>query len=89
MLEDTKKLENYNKLLAERDMLKSDNNLLKNSLKSKDKHYMLIINEKNKRIKELESQLYTYKNKQVDIFGELGYNEENLYRNTKYFFCYL
>lgn len=72
MLEDTKKLENYNKLLAERDMLKSDNNLLKNSLKSKDKHYMLIINEKNKRIKELESQLYTYKNKQVDIFGELG-----------------
>ncbi len=72
MLEDTKKLENYNKLLAERDMLKSDNNLLKNSLKSKDKHYMLIINEKNKRIKELESQLYTYENKQVDIFGELG-----------------
>lgn len=72
MLEDTKKLENYNKLLAERDMLKSDNNLLKNSLKSKDKHYMLIINEKNKRIKELENQLYTYENKQVDIFGELG-----------------
>ncbi len=70
MLEDTKKLENYNKLLAERDMLKSDNNLLKNSLKSKDKHYMLIINEKNKRIKELESQLYTYENKQVDIFVE-------------------
>ncbi len=71
-IEDAKKLTNYDKLLAERDMLKSDNNLLKNSLKSKDKHYMLIINEKNKRIKELESQLYTYENKQVDIFGELG-----------------
>lgn len=71
-IEDAKKLTNYDKLLAERDMLKSDNNLLKNSLKSKDKHYMLIINEKNKRIKELENQLYTYENKQVDIFGELG-----------------
>lgn len=71
-IEDAKKLANYDKIIAERDMYKSDNNLLKAALDGKDKHYMLIINEKNKRIKELENQLYTYENKQVDIFGELG-----------------
>ena len=70
-IEDTKKIENYDKLLAERDTLKSDNSLLKESLKGKDKHYMQIINEKNKYIKELKERISSLEYKQIDIFGEI------------------
>ena len=71
-IEDAKKLANYEKIIAENTMLKSDNYILRNKSKENDKKYLKTIEEKNKRIKELESQLYTYENKQVDIFGELG-----------------
>lgn len=67
-IEDAKKLENYDKLLAERDTLKSDNQILRNKSKENDKKYLKIIEEKNKRIKELESEVSTYKSKQMDIF---------------------
>lgn len=67
-IEDAKKLANYDKLLAENTMLKSDNYILRNKSKENDKKYLKIIEEKNKRIKELERELSTYKSKQVDIF---------------------
>lgn len=67
-LENTKKIANYDKLLAENTMLKSDNYILKNKSKENDKKYLKIIEEKNKRIKELEKELSACKNKQVDIF---------------------
>lgn len=69
-IEDAKKLANYDKIIAERDMYKSDNNLLKAALDGKDKHYMQVINEKNKYIKELESKVSSYESKQIDIFSE-------------------
>ena len=49
-------------------MYKSDNYILKNKSKENDKKYLKIIEEKNKRIKELEEELSACKNKQVDIF---------------------
>lgn len=67
-LENTKKIANYDKLLAENTMLKSDNYILKNKSKENDKRYLKIIEEKNKKIKELERELSTYKSKQVDMF---------------------
>ena len=67
-LENTKKIANYDKLLAENTMLKSDNYILKNKSKENDKKYLKIIEEKNKKIKELERELSTYKSKQVDMF---------------------
>lgn len=67
-IEESKKLANYDKLEAERDMYKSDNYILRNKSKENDKKYLKIIEEKNKRIKELERELSTYKSKQVDMF---------------------
>ena len=67
-LENAKKIANYDKLLAENTMLKSDNYILKNKSKENDKRYLKIIEEKNKKIKELERELSTYKSKQVDMF---------------------
>ena len=67
-LENAKKIANYDKLLAENTMLKSDNYILKNKSKENDKKYLKIIEEKNKKIKELERELSTYKSKQVDMF---------------------
>ena len=67
-IENAKKIANYDKLIAENTMLKSDNYILKNKSKENDKRYLKIIEEKNKKIKELERELSTYKSKQVDIF---------------------
>ena len=67
-IEDAQKLANYDKLLAERDIYKSDYLLLKEKSKKNDKKYMQVIEEKNKMITELKEELYKYKNKQVDIF---------------------
>jgi len=66
--EDANKLANYDKLEAENTMLKSDNYILRNKSKENDKKYLKIIEEKNKRIAELEKELSAYKAKQVDIF---------------------
>lgn len=67
-IEDAKKLANYDRVVAERDTLKVDNNLLKESISKKDNNYMATLNAKNKKIKELESQLSAYESKQVDMF---------------------
>lgn len=67
-IEDARKLEHYDKLLAERDMYKSDNYILRNKSKENDKKYLKIIEEKNKKIKELERELSACKSKQVDMF---------------------
>ena len=67
-LENAKKIANYDKLLAENTMLKSDNYILRNKSKENDKKYLKIIEEKNKRIKELERELSACKSKQVDMF---------------------
>ena len=67
-IENAKKIANYDKLIAENTMLKSDNYILKNKSKENDKRYLKIIEEKNKKIKELERELSTYKSKQVDMF---------------------
>ena len=67
-IENAKKIANYDKLIAENTLLKSDNYILKNKSKENDKRYLKIIEEKNKKIKELERELSTYKSKQVDMF---------------------
>lgn len=69
-IEDTQKLANYDKLIAERDMLKSDNQILRNKSKENDKKYLKIIEEKNKRIKELENEVSKHESKQLDIFKD-------------------
>ena len=51
-LENTKKIANYDKLLAENTMLKSDNYILKNKSKENDKRYLKIIEEKNKKMRD-------------------------------------
>lgn len=60
-------LEENKKLKEENAMLKSDNYNLKNIVKEKDKHYLPIITEKNKRLKELEKELYDKNNKQISM----------------------
>lgn len=67
-IENAKKIANYDKLIAENTMLKSDNYILRNKSKENDKKYLKIIEEKNKRIKELERELSACKSKQVDMF---------------------
>lgn len=68
LLEENKNLkEKLDKITAERDTLKTDNNILKNTIKEKDKHYLTIITEKNKRNKELEDELYKTRNKQISL----------------------
>ncbi len=69
--EDANKLANYDKLEAENTMLKSDNYILRNKSKENDKKYLKIIEEKNKRIKELEERLSSLECKQIDIFNEI------------------
>ncbi len=69
LLEENKNLkEQLDKVIAERDTLKADNNILKNTIKEKDKHYLTIITEKNKRNKDLEDELYKMKNEQKTLF---------------------
>ena len=67
-IEDAKKLANYEKLYQQNIEYKSNNRLLKEMLNNREKSYLKIIEEKNKRISELEKELSTYKGKQIDIF---------------------
>lgn len=68
LLEENKNLkEQLDKVTAERDTLKADNLNFKNIVKDKDKHYLPILVEKNKRIKELEEKLYNRDNKQISL----------------------
>lgn len=68
LFEESKKLkEQLDKVTAERDTLKADNNIFQNTIKEKDKHYLTIISEKNKRIKELEKENSDLKSKQMSL----------------------
>jgi len=67
-LEDAKKLANYEKLYQQNIEYKSNNRILKEMLNNREKSYLKIIEEKNKRIAELEKEISTYKGKQIDIF---------------------
>lgn len=68
MIEENRILnEKLDKVTAERDTLKADNLNFKNIVKEKDKHYLPILTEKNKKIKELEEKLYNKDNKQISL----------------------
>ena len=66
-MDDAYKIANFDKQREKNIMLESDNKLLKEIVKNKDKHYLKIIEEKNKRIKELEEENYHLKNKQISF----------------------
>ena len=68
LLEENKKLkEGLDKVTAERDTLKADNNIFQNTIKEKDKHYLTIISQKNKQLKELEKENSDLKSKQISM----------------------
>lgn len=48
-------------------MLKSDNNILKESIRNKDKQYLKMIEERDKEIKRLQDELYSKNNKQMSL----------------------
>ena len=66
-IKNSKKLENYDKLVAENTTLKADKMNFNELLKKKNK----IIEEQKKRIRELERENSSLKsnNKQIDMFG--------------------
>lgn len=68
-LEDAKKLENYDKLLAKYTESENSRKLLAVKINKLKKIYTKNLEEKNKKIKELENELSAYKSKQMDIFG--------------------
>lgn len=68
-LEDAKKLENYDKLLARCTESENSRRLLALKINKLKKIYTKNLEEKDKRIKELENELSAYRNKQMDIFG--------------------
>lgn len=75
-IEDAKKLENYDKLQENYNKLlgkynEEHANVLnyQQMLTEREKNYIVTNKEKDKKIKELEEELSTYKNKQIDIFG--------------------
>ena len=73
-IDDTYKIANYDKLLEENKklkeeniMLKSDYNILTNAVRNKDKQYLKMIEERDKRIKELEKENSNLKSKQMSL----------------------
>ena len=48
-------------------MLKSDNNILKEAVRNKDKQYLKMIEERDKEIKRLQDELYSKNNKQISL----------------------
>ena len=66
-MDDAYKIANFDKVNEKYRMIESDNKLLKETIKGKDKHYLKIIEEKNKRIKELEEDNYHLKNRQISF----------------------
>lgn len=68
LAEENRKLkEQLDKATAERDTYKADNNIFKNTIKEKDKHYLEILKAKNAYIKELEEENSDLKNKQISL----------------------
>ena len=60
-------LEENKKLKEENTMLKSDYNILTNAVRNKDKQYLKMIEERDKRIKELEKENSDLKSKQMSL----------------------
>lgn len=65
-IEIARKASNYDRIVEECEMLESDNQLLKDTIRDKDEKYLAVITEKNKRIEELEKLLN--KNEQTSLF---------------------
>lgn len=51
-MDDAYKIANFDKLKEENTMLKSDNNILKEAVRNKDKQYLKMIEERDKEIKK-------------------------------------
>ena len=66
-MDDAYKIANFDKVKEENTMLKSDNNILKESIRNKDKQYLKIIEERDKEIKRLRDELYNKDNKQISL----------------------
>ena len=66
-MDDVYKIANFDKLKEENTMLKSDNNILKETIRNKDKQYLKIIEERDKEIKRLQEELYNRNNKQISL----------------------
>lgn len=66
-MDDAYKIANFDKLKEENTMLKSDNNILKEAVRNKDKQYLKMIDERDKKIKRLQDELYNKNNKQISL----------------------
>ena len=66
-MDDAYKIANFDKLKEENTMLKSDNNILKETVRNKDKQYLKMIEERDKEIKRLQDELYSKNNKQMSL----------------------
>lgn len=66
-MDDAYKIANYDKVKEENTMLKSDNNILKEAVRNKDKQYLKMIEERDKEIKRLRDELYNKNNKQMSL----------------------
>lgn len=66
-MDDAYKIANFDKVKEENTMLKSDNNILKESIRNKDKQYLKMIKERDKKIKRLLEENYNLKNKQMSL----------------------
>lgn len=66
-MDDAYKIANFDKLKEENTMLKSDNNILKEAVRNKDKQYLKMIEERDKEIKKLKEELYNKDNKQIRL----------------------
>lgn len=67
-IETAQKLANYDKLVAENTTLKSDNLLLKNMIKKREKEYLQQCRLKDIKIRELEDKISKLESKQIDMF---------------------
>lgn len=59
-MDDAYKIANFDKLKEENTMLKSDNNILKEAVRNKDKQYLKMIEERDKEIKKLKEELNNF-----------------------------
>lgn len=66
-MNDAYKIANFDKLKEENTVLKSDNNILKEAVRNKDKQYLKMIEERDKEIKKLKEELYNKDNKQIRL----------------------
>lgn len=67
-IEDTKKLANYDKVVAENTMLKTNEILKNQEIKTLKNKHKKEIEEKNKEIKNLKERISKLESKQINIF---------------------